>query len=57
MEQAVTTSKISVTIKIDSKGYAYGEYTFRGDNLEELEINGQYAKDQFDKHVYDVQMR
>lgn len=55
MEQTVTTSKISVTIKMDSKGFGYGEYTFRGDDLTELEQNGNNARDLFQQHVHDVQ--
>lgn len=55
MEQSVASSKISVTIKMDSKGFGYGEYTFRGDTLEELEQNADNARDLFQKHVHDVQ--
>lgn len=52
-EHAVKPFRTGVKIQISAKGDVYGEYTFRGDDKEELEAMGKDTLDTFKKHIED----
>lgn len=43
--------KMRIKIQVSAKGLKYGEYSFKGDNPEEIKSNGDIVKKIFEDHL------